>query len=164
MEHFLENGHLSDEALAALATNAPLPQVQRLELAEHLAYCDQCLLRYTALLPEEALLTPETSCELGFWRRVRQRTLRMMTSRWTAAAAAVAIVFSLWGFGIFGGMVDVTAHFAREQQPRLTEELQAYPQRWSDAVGGFFEKMGHTLNHAFDGQREPVPNTPSGGN
>ena len=50
MTCFRPDGHLTDEALAALIRGAALVELDRLELAEHLAYCDQCLQRYTELL------------------------------------------------------------------------------------------------------------------
>ena len=47
MELFLENGHLSDEGLAALQSGG-LDDLARLEAAEHLAFCDECLARHLA--------------------------------------------------------------------------------------------------------------------
>ena len=43
MEIFRHDGHLTGEAFSALVTGAPLDETARLELAEHLAYCDLCL-------------------------------------------------------------------------------------------------------------------------
>ena len=48
MELFDPSGHLTDRALLALVRNEELDELARLELAEHLAYCDRCLQRYTA--------------------------------------------------------------------------------------------------------------------
>ena len=45
MDIFRHDGHLTDGALAALAAGEPLDEAARLEIAEHLAYCDLCLLR-----------------------------------------------------------------------------------------------------------------------
>lgn len=49
MELFDKNGCLTDEGLQALQAGG-LDELGRLETAEHLAYCDQCMDRYTALL------------------------------------------------------------------------------------------------------------------
>ena len=54
MELFREDGCLSDEGLHAL-TAGQLDELGRLEAAEHLAYCDKCTDRYTALLTADAL-------------------------------------------------------------------------------------------------------------
>ena len=92
MTVFRGDGHLSGEALTALARNEDhFDGLERLEAAEHLAFCDGCLLRYTALLENEtALLIPEHSCQKTLWTRVRIRALRSAVSRCATAAAAVA--------------------------------------------------------------------------
>ena len=43
MTCFRPDGHLTDAALTALVRGDCLEELDRLELAEHLAYCDQCL-------------------------------------------------------------------------------------------------------------------------
>ena len=53
MELFREDGCLSDNGLHAL-TAGQLDELGRLEAAEHLAYCDKCTDRYTALLTADA--------------------------------------------------------------------------------------------------------------
>lgn len=98
MELFNPGGHLTDEALRASAEGQELPELSRLEIAEHLAYCDRCLQRYTELLDQAPLLCPARSCKESLWRQVRKRTIRLLTSRYATAAAAVALALTvLWG-------------------------------------------------------------------
>ena len=73
MTCFRPDGHLTDAALTALVRGDCLEELDRLELAEHLAYCDQCLQRYTELLSEGPMLTPARSCRESLRRRIRQR-------------------------------------------------------------------------------------------
>lgn len=87
MELFNPGGHLTDEALRASAEGQELPELSRLEIAEHLAYCDRCLQRYTELLDQAPLLCPARSCKESLWRQVRKRTIRLLTSRYATAAA-----------------------------------------------------------------------------
>ena len=61
-ELFLQNGHLSDEGLQALI-DGTLDELQRLEAAEHLSFCDECLTRYTALLTGDVLEEPEQTAQ-----------------------------------------------------------------------------------------------------
>ena len=63
MELFREDGCLSDEGLHAL-TAGQLDELGRLEAAEHLAYCDKCTDRYTALLTADALADPVYSAQV----------------------------------------------------------------------------------------------------
>ena len=60
MESFRKDGCLSDEGLHALIAGQ-LDELGRLEAAEHLAYCDKCTDRYTALLTADALSDPPRS-------------------------------------------------------------------------------------------------------
>ena len=57
MELFDVKGCLSEEGLQALV-GGQLDETQRLEAAEHLAYCDRCMDRYTALLTDDVLEQP----------------------------------------------------------------------------------------------------------
>ena len=53
MEMFNNDGHLTEQALQSLNTGH-LDELCRLEAAEHLSFCDECLLRYTAILEQGA--------------------------------------------------------------------------------------------------------------
>ena len=144
MELFDPSGHLTDRALLALVRNEELDELARLELAEHLAYCDRCLQRYTALLADATLLVPAHSCRESLWRRIQARTLRLLTSRYATAAAAVALALTL----LWGG-----AGPHRQDRPRplaeagtaMTEWAADWPQNFQDAfsgLAGWFDSLG----------------------
>ena len=59
MELFQEDGHLTQYALDALVQDLPLDELSRLEIAEHLSFCDACVDRYSQALENCLLLTPE---------------------------------------------------------------------------------------------------------
>ena len=92
---FDPTGHLTDRALTALASGEDLPELTRLELAEHLAYCDLCLQRYSDALTAEVLLPPPVSCEKPLLRRIRAKSIGILTSHYATAAAAVALALTL---------------------------------------------------------------------
>ena len=99
MERFHPDGHLTDDALRELIAMGT-DELGRLELAEHLAYCDLCLQRYTGALAGAPLLTPERSCRESLWRHIRARTVQIFTSRYAAAVAGVVLALTLvWGSG-----------------------------------------------------------------
>lgn len=154
MELFDPAGHLTDGALLALAHEEVPDELARLEMAEHLAYCDQCLHRYTALLAEAPLLTPAHSCRESLWRRVRARTLRLLTSRYATAAAAVALALTvLWG----SAAVPLPK---RPSLPEVPQRLQSWPQRWSDSLDGALSRF----NDMFDDLGGTVLRSAQGGN
>ena len=154
MELFDPAGHLTDGALLALAHEEVPDELARLEMAEHLAYCDQCLHRYTALLAEAPLLTPAHSCRESLWRRVRARTLRLLTSRYATAAAAVALALT-----VLGGSAAVPLP-KRPSLPEVPQRLQSWPQRWSDSLDGALSRF----NDMFDDLGGTVLRSAQGGN
>ncbi len=97
MTVFRDDGHLTSEALAVLAAGEELPELTRLEIAEHLSFCDACLERYAAAMASAPLAAPSPRCRAGLFRRIRLRAARLLFSRFGAAAAAVAVtVTAVW--------------------------------------------------------------------
>lgn len=132
MDLFRADGHLRDGALTALIQDSGgLDGLERLEAAEHLAFCDLCLRRYTDLLSGTELLTPEHSCRDTLWGRIRARTVRLVTSRYATAAAAVALALTvLWG----GQEIQFSRPSLPETRPAVAERLRSWPERWNDAL------------------------------
>lgn len=138
---FDQNGHLTDQAIAALVQGKELDEITRLEISEHLAYCDLCLQRYTDALTDQVLLTPEVSCKDTIWRRVRVRTVRILTSRYATAAAAVALALTLVWADI--PLPSATA----TEAPAIVSKVE----QWGDSLG---ELMEH-FNDLFEGLNSP---------
>ena len=143
---FREDGHLSGEALEAMAGNEDrFDDLERLEIAEHLAFCDCCLQRYTLALEDGTLLVPEHSCQRTLWARIRGRALRLAASRYATAAAAVTLALTvLWG----GERVEFTRTVLPEDRPSVSWQLTELTGDLGDslrgAVGGvsdFFEGL-----------------------
>lgn len=142
-ELFRPDGHLTDEGLRALI-GGELDELGRLEAAEHLSFCDACLLRYTALLEGDALLEPPADQTLPVLRRLRRRAAQALMSRYTAAAAAVLITGTLWYTGVFADIAGVFAVQSGEMTPpavsapaRDEDQSSAILQAvsdWSEAV------------------------------
>ena len=144
---FREDGHLSEGALEALARNEDrFDELERLEIAEHLAFCDDCLRRYTMALEDGALLVPERSCQKTLWARIRGRTLRLVTSRYATAAAAVALALTvLWG----GDRVELTRPVLPEDRPSVSRQLTELTGEIGDSLRGTVSG----LSNFFDGFR-----------
>ena len=138
MTCFRPDGHLTDAALTALVRGDCLEELDRLELAEHLAYCDQCLQRYTELLSEGPMLTPARSCRESLRRRIRQRAVQLGVSRYATAAAAVTLALTLlWGSaGLSGRIAQTEPTLIERAGTALTEWTDTWPQRWENALSG----------------------------
>ena len=147
MEIFQHDGHLTDRALAALVAGESLDETARLEIAEHLAFCDLCLQRYTDALAGAPLLTPERSCRESLWRRIRARTIQIFTSRYATAAAAVALALTvLWGSA---GMTLPEGFPLPEDRPTVSDGLRKWNESLDNAMSG--------VNEFFDGLSRMAP-------
>lgn len=149
MDIFRADGHLTDEALAALVQDGLVDELARLEAAEHLSFCDWCLQRYTDVLAGTELLVPEHSCRRTVWNRIRARAFRLITSRYATAAAAVALALTLiWG----GDPAAFAERFSASAGPRdhpVAERFDGWTERWNDTlsqtmahVSGFLDGLG----------------------
>ena len=146
MELFDPHGHLTEEALAALAGGEELPELSRLEAAEHLAYCDLCLQRYTSALAGAPLLAPERSCRESLWRRIRARTIQIFTSRYAAAVAGVVLALTLvWGSG-YG---SIRLPELPKDRPTVSDGLRKWNESLDNAMSG--------VNEFFDGLSRMAP-------
>lgn len=161
MERFRTDGHLTDEALSAIVRETPMDELARLEIAEHLAFCDECLQRYTDLLAAGALLTPAHACRERLWRRIQARALRLAASRYTTAAAAMLLALTMLWSGV-GLSADRPQRQALLQQAgtAVTEHVRGFPERWNQAVSNIFSGV----NGFFDSIGAPPPTTQGGTN
>lgn len=166
---FLQNGHLSDSGLAALVSGK-LNEMARLEAAEHLSFCDDCLVRYTSLLADDCLLTPATDQTLPVMRRLRQKAAKILFSRYTAAVAAVAIAGTLWYSGV---MVDVAETFQEDWKNPPPQVQQVEPEVYtppkereskiSEAVNNWFAQTIDTLTDRTNGEPAEPSAAPDAG-
>ena len=144
MELFLENGHLTQEALRA-ALEGELDEMGRLEVAEHLSFCDACLVRYTALLDDGVLLEPSHPLTPGVLERVRRRVVRVFFSRYAAVAAAVVLAVTFWSTGLFR---DISTIPTRDPEPS-TSQSERVQIPAAARINAFFRSTSWQLNQSI---------------
>lgn len=145
MELFLENGHLTDEALRA-AVDGALDEMGRLEVAEHLSFCDACLVRYTDLLEDDVLLTPSQPLTESVMERVRRKVVRLLFNRYAAAAAAVVLAVTFWSTGLFK---DISTIRVREPEPPTTQSERHTELPAATRINAFFRTASYQLNQSI---------------
>ncbi len=150
MELFHENGHLTDDAIQALL-NDSLDELGRLEVAEHLAFCDDCLITYTALLTEDTLLTPAAPVALTAWEKIRQKARQSFFSRYVSAAACAALALLLWTTGIFN--LDIKT-FSENTLTTVNETTQMI----SSSTSGWAQDRIADIQNIFDKEEGTVKN------
>ena len=98
MELFDVKGCLSEEGLQALV-GGQLDETQRLEAAEHLAYCDRCMDRYTALLTDDVLEQPPRSARGAVMGTIWIRLMQNTWGRAAVATVAAVLALTMWRAG-----------------------------------------------------------------
>lgn len=140
---FDAEGHLTDDGLYALK-DGTLDDLGALEAAEHLSFCDYCLLRYTELIDAAPACLQEPMRDLipQVQNLMRLRRFRIMTNRYVSAAAAVVLAFVLWGFASMGASQRMAARSVQPQEPRVT-----FGQWWDTTVNGFCDSLNDTFSN-----------------
>lgn len=150
MNLFLENGHLTQEGLDALVAGT-LDEMQSLEAAEHLSFCDACLLAYTERLTEDTWQTPPQPMENTIWQKIRRRVLCITVNRYAVAAVAACLALTLWGTGFFNYFLPQRSvhHLDVPQNPmtisaRVGSFVSNGQQALQDALGQLFSHNNAT--------------------
>ena len=136
-----KNGHITQEALLAW-NEGSLCEQQRLELAEHLTCCDDCLLRLTALELEE--LPPARDLVGPAVRQARPRRPLLFWQRCGSAAAAVCFAFLGWRLDLLGQLNDLPQRIGQ------AGALQQAATQLSQELSGWSGQLSDTLQTAFD--------------
>ena len=97
---FDRDGHITKDGFYLLMENKA-DELQRLELSEHLSFCDRCLEKYLDCLQEVRLLAPENPLAEGILKKARYKAMAVFHSRFSMVAAAVCIAMVFWTTGVF---------------------------------------------------------------
>lgn len=101
---------------------------------------------------------PAHSCQESLWRRIRQRTIRLITSRYATAAAAVVLALTvLWG----SARLPVSGQllFSGQDAP-ISHHLADWSQHWRSSINGLLSRCGDF----FDPYHGPDSQAIQGGN
>ena len=123
MELFDEKGCLSDEGLHAVI-GGQLDELGRLEAAEHLAYCDKCMDRYTALLTADVLQDPPRSAHRAVMGTIWVRLMQNTWGRTAVAAVAAVLALTMWRSGTLYQILDI-GQTVRSWTPDTTQTENA---------------------------------------
>lgn len=130
MIYFDNAGHLTDEAFAALRDNTA-DELSRLEIAEHLSFCDECVLRYSEFITIEDMETAVSSAEYTpqpekILSKIRRRVGIILTNRYAMAVLSGAAAIALWVGGVFSA--DTIGKIGSGFES-FTEALDSFSQR-----------------------------------
>ena len=138
-ELFDPNGHLTDDAFGALLRDEPLDEMERLEISEHLSFCDRCVERYAALLDGSELLSPPEPVAPPVFRRIRERARKLFVNKYATAAAAACFAIMFWNIGLFN--VD-----AQNDHGKILDALANGAATFSERTTQFTDNLSETLD------------------
>ncbi len=150
-------GCLTNYALASLIDGS-LEELQRLEVSEHLSFCDACVERYTALLTDDSLLEAPELMKQGVLQQLRRKAARVLVNRYFHMGVAACLTLILWGAGVFGNMTEVPDHKRQEPgEPRMSVSRYL-----DDMASGFTGGLNQFMNQfptidlrgAFENEKE----------
>ena len=142
-ELFGDDGHLQDQAFDALI-HGDLDDLSRLEIAEHLSYCDECLVRYETWLTDDALPPMEASVLRPVMGKIRADRRRDIFRRCMSAGLAAGLTLVLWGAGVFQGLTQAGGEFTGFEltfADRFTQGAAAMNQNFVDQINQIFESF-----------------------
>ena len=153
-ELFREDGHLTDLALDLLAQDQPLEEMERLEISEHLSFCDACIERYTARLDESVLIMPPEPLSDPVMRRIKSKLRRVFTSRYATVVAAASFAIVFWNIGVFN--INPSKGDGKVLQA-LTSSAFNFNQRASEFTGNISDSINKIIN-SFNFERGSTSN------
>ena len=138
-----ETGCLTDGALAGLMEGS-LDELQRLEVSEHLSYCDACVERYTALLADGVLLEAPELMKQSVLAALRRKAAKVFVNRYFHMAVAASLTLVLWGSGVFNSFGEVRlVRPPEERKPEasISWRLNSFASDVSDGVTDFMDQL-----------------------
>ena len=100
MKLFNGDGHITDEGLRALVA-VELDEMGRLEVSEHLDFCDRCVERYSEMLTDDLEIAPPVEIAPVVIHKIRQRTRVVFLNRFTRVSVAAVLAIVIWVGGFY---------------------------------------------------------------
>lgn len=116
MKLFDDDGHLSEESFSLLLNDGG-DELQRLEISEHLSFCDACLAAYLEKLESQALIAPVVSRVEQIRQSGARRGMSLFYRRFTVVAATF-LAMILWSAGAFSWQYQLM----EENMAKLTRQ------------------------------------------
>ncbi len=124
---FFEDGHLTLAAFNLLEQQAETDLLSRLEIAEHIAFCDDCLLMYTEHLEGAELKMPPQPIAPAVKQRLREKEHKLKLVPALTAAACACLVMAVWltGAPYFKGALAQGVNISGQQAFTLAGPVAA---------------------------------------
>ncbi|HAN44488.1 MAG TPA: hypothetical protein DCP97_03760 [Ruminococcaceae bacterium] len=148
-ELFDAGGHLTDYALKALShSQHELTDLQRLEISEHLSFCDDCLIRYTELLSDDVLIAPPEPIAQTVMQRIKKRARAVFLNRYVSVAVAAGFAVVFWTTGVFSPGKGLSQPYINAADS-VAKSTASIAQRAVNATHGFSDGINSMIDNLF---------------
>lgn len=141
-ELFYDNGHLTDDAFCMLVSGEPISELGRLEISEHLAFCDACVAKYAESLEDSLLLSPIDPVASSVMKRIRERARRIFANKYATVIAAACFAIVFWNIGLFNINISDNGKVLN----RLSDEAVSFSEKTEKVSAQLSETLDKFIN------------------
>lgn len=154
MGNFKLDGHIAEEGFQRMLKNQ-CTTLERLELAEHISFCNPCLERYLSLVEQGKLLIPKEGMKEDVLQKAQKDWFGDFRKRLAQATVAASIFLMCWSVG---GAVTRVDHSFLWLTGRVEQTRESITEKWNGftekAFGGYWDLLDGTMKEEFkDGKK-----------
>lgn len=150
---FDKSGHITVRGFDTLVTGKA-GELTRLELAEHLDWCDRCVDRYSLLLSGIPLMETPDDLSETVMASIRRRMFTVFTSQAAKVCAAACLAIVIWCGGIFDGNImtksEAFSQIVNEGGMNFSRSVSDL----GDAIGNWLSELSINTRGVEDGTEE----------
>ena len=115
----------------------------RLEIAEHLSFCDRCTERYSELLCEAPLRAPAEPLADSVIEALARRVRVLFFHRYIAAGMAACLALTFWFTGVFEPKAEPGRNYGAVYaiSEQITSKSQEFGWKFADRFQSFFDRF-----------------------
>ena len=146
MEIFDEDGHITSYGFQLFINGEP-SELERLEISEHLGFCDKCLSEYLLNMQNISLISPIKSVEKDVLKAINKNYRKMFFSRYVMAAVAASVTMVLW----FNGVFDIGyVNYKNDQKEISTPRIDRIISNSNKIFDSFTKTANEILENRLD--------------
>lgn len=123
MDYFNEQGHLQEQAFIYLEQEQT-EEIIRLEISEHLSFCDECLdnyLEYIGRCGEDKLIQPMKPMKNVVYNQIKMKLLGLVFNKYSSAVIAAGLTLFLITSGF---LMPLDADYTDQKLLNIQESTQ----------------------------------------
>ncbi len=100
-ELFNKDGHITEYGFKLLIEDNNLNELNRLEISEHISFCEECLSKYITLLDNSVLISPTKTTVPVIMKEIIKDTSKFYLKQYISMFVAACFALIFWVTGVF---------------------------------------------------------------